>query len=268
MKIKRTLTAAMITGIFATLSALPAIGAPTQSNLLKLTPTTKTSFTPHQVSDIQKIVHDYLVNNPQVLVEVSQALQRQTEAQQQQYAQKAIKQNVKALFEDPASPVAGNPNGTVTLVEFFDYQCGHCKAMNEVIQDIVKKNENLRIVFKELPIFGSESQFAAKAALASVKQGKYYAFHDALLSAENPLTQDKVFQVAKSVGLDTDQLQKDMNDPAIQQQLASNFKLAQALRLVGTPTFVIGNKASTKFQFIPGATTPENLQSMIDQVSK
>ncbi len=262
MKIRQMLTTLLIGGAFISLSAMAAPETPAQT----APSTTVTSFTPEQIKDIQQIVHDYLVNNPQVLVEASQALQKQTESQEEAFAQKAIQQNTKSLFNDPASPVAGNPNGTVTVVEFFDYQCGHCKAMNSIVQGVVKKNANLRIVFKELPIFGDASQFAAKVALASVKQGKYYALHDALLSTDNPLTQAKVFQAAKSVGLNVEQLKKDMNSPAIQQQLRDNFKLAQALHLIGTPTFVIGNKALTQFRFVPGATSAENLQSLIDQL--
>lgn len=226
------------------------------------------SFSAQQIQDIQKIVHDYLINNPQVLVEASQALQKQTEQQEQQYAQDAIQKNVQGLFNNPASPVAGNTNGDVTLVEFFDYQCGHCKEMNSIIEKIIKSNSNLRVVFKELPIFGDDSQFAAKAALASVKQNKYLAFHNALLAADNPLNKDRVFAVAKSVGLNVAQLKKDMNNAAIQTQLRDNFKLAQALRLIGTPTFVLGNKALNQFRYIPGATTQENMQTMINDLAK
>lgn len=273
MSIRRTFTAALVASVFASTSAIaaPILSATTTAQPpTTASPTTSTSssFSPQQVQDIQKIIHDYLVNNPQVLVEASKSLEAQTEQQEQSYAQKAIKENVPALFNDPTSPVAGNAYGNVNIVEFFDYQCGHCKAMNTIVQNILKQNTNLRIVFKELPIFGSESQFAAKAALASVKQGQYLAFHDALLSADNPLTNDKVFQIAKSVGLNVNELKKAMNNPEIQAQLTSNFKLAQALHLIGTPTFVMSNKALTEFKFVPGATSEQNLQSLIDQLSK
>lgn len=226
-------------------------------------------FSPEQVKKIQTIVHDYLVNNPQVLVEASQALQKQNQEQEQKFAAQAIKDNVAALFNNPASPsTPADANTAVTIVEFFDYQCGHCKEMNSILQAVMKNNKNVRFIFKELPIFGEDSQFAAKAALAAAKQGKYVAFHDALLAAENPLTKDKVLKVAQKVGLNLLRLKKEMNTPAIQQQLRDNFKLAQTLRLVGTPTFVIGNKTLTDFRFIPGATTQDNLQSVITELSK
>lgn len=254
-----SVTSAPTTAAQTTNVAAPAASTPT-------TLSTTTGFSAEQVQQIQKIVHDYLINNPQVLVEASQALQKQTEQQEQAYAQTAIKQNAAQLFNDPASPVEGDANAAVTIVEFFDYQCGHCKEMNQIMQNLLKSNKDVRVVFKELPIFGDDSQFAAKAALASVKQGKYFAFHNALLAADNPINKDKVFSVAKSVGLNVDQLKTDMNNPAIQDQLRNNFKLAQALHLVGTPTFVIGNKALTNFRFIPGATTADNLQTLIGQV--
>lgn len=261
-------TAATTTSVDPNATA-PATPTPaTIGAVVESSPSTASSFSPDQVQQIQKIVHDYLVNNPQVLVEASRSLQKQTEQQEQQYAQTAVQQNIPALFNDPASPVAGNVNGTVTLVEFFDYQCGHCKEMNPIIEKIIKTNTNLRVVFKELPIFGDDSQFAAKAALASVKQGKYLAFHNALLAADNPLNKDKVLSVAKSVGLNVAQLKKDLDNPAIQAQLRANFKLAQALRLIGTPTFVIGNKALNQFRYVPGATTAENLQGMINDLAK
>ena len=229
-----------------------------------------TTFTPQQKKEIEGIVHDYLVNNPQILVEASQALQKQTEAEQEKFALSAIQKNTKQLFNDPASPVVGNTNGNVSLVEFFDYQCGHCKEMNTVVQSIIKKDNNLRVVFKELPIFGSNSQFAAKVALAVYKlagSAKYYTFHDALLDTTNPLTNDKVFAIAQKEGLNIDQLKKTMDSPDITQQLRANFQLAQSLKLIGTPTFVIGNKALTNFEFIPGATSEKNLQDLLKQVS-
>lgn len=270
MKIRQILTTSLVVGAFFASTSVLAETTTTTTAMpsTQSTTTTQTSFTPQQVQEIQKIVHDYLISNPNVLVEASQSLQKQTEQKQEQYAMQAIEKNKQQLFNDPASPVAGNKNGDVTLVEFFDYQCGHCKAMNQVIQKIVKKNQNLRIVFKELPIFGSNSQFAAKASLASMKQGKYYAFHDALLSADNPLTNDKVIQVAKKVGLNVKELKKDMNSSEIAKQLRDNFQLAQSLRLIGTPTFVIGNKSLTSFKFIPGATSQENLQQMITEIGQ
>ena len=202
----------------------------------------KSSFSPAQVKDIQAIVHNYLVTSPQVLIEASQALQKQEVAKVEQQAQGAIKANIKELFNDPNSPYTGNKNGDVMIVEFFDYQCGHCKAMEPIVAKLVGDNPKLKFIFKEFPIFGGNSDTAAKAALASMKQGKYYPFHNALLKAENPLSEDKIMQAAKSVGIDVDKLKKDMGSPEIAAQLKQNRQLATNLKLVGTPLLLLAIK--------------------------
>ena len=231
------------------------------TSVIAMSPTDNSSsqstFSPNQVKQIEKIIHNYLVSKPEVLLEASRALQQQQMNRMQQSAVAAIRKNIPSIFSDSASPSVGNVNAPVVLVEFFDYQCGHCKAMRPVIDSIIKDNKDLRVIFKELPIFGADSTFAAKAALASAMQGKYYAFHNALLAANDPITNDKVFQVAKKMGLDIKKLKTDMKNPAYEKQIKANFKLAEALRLVGTPAFIISNKAHTKFRFIPGAA-PKN----------
>lgn len=224
------------------------------------------NFTPDQVKAIQNIVHKYLVKNPKVLVEASRALQAQQMKTQQANAVSAIEKNKQQIFNDSASPVAGNPNGNVSVVEFFDYQCGHCKTMNTTINSLLKDNSNVRLVLKELPIFGGNSKFAAQAALAAKSQNKYFEFHKALLATSNPLDNNKVMAVAKKVGLNIDQLKKDMNSENVQQELRMNFKLAEKLKLMGTPAFIISNKALTKFRFIPGATSLANLKQQIKAV--
>lgn len=227
-----------------------------------------TQFNTQQIEGIQKVIHNYLINHPEVLIEVSQVLQAKENAKTERQTKQAIEQNKDKLFSDSRSPTAGNPQGTVTLVEFFDYQCSHCKETQPVVAAIIDKNKNLKVVFKELPIFGGDSQYAAMAALASVKQGKFQAFHDALLKAENPLNKDKIMSVAKKVGIDTKQLTQDMDSSEIKKQVRDNFQLAQKLKLVGTPSFIIANKNANKFDFIPGQPSQSDLQQKIDSVSK
>jgi len=226
------------------------------------------SFSPAQQQDIQKIVHDYLVKNPEVLVEASQALQEKEMAKVKSAALQGIAQNKDKLFNNPHSPTAGNPNGNVILVEFFDYQCGHCVEMQPVIEKLLSTHSNVKMIYKQFPIFGGMSDYAAKAALASVKQGKYLEFHNALFRMGGKLDENKILQAAQSVGLNIDQLKKDMNDPAIKQQIAENYQLAKDLRLVGTPSFVLSNKALTQFDFIPGAAPEDLFLQAVDNIAK
>lgn len=182
-------------------------------------------------------------------------------------------QQENALFHDANDPTAGNPNGTVTVVEFFDYQCSHCIAMAPIIKAIIKANPNVRIVFKEFPIRGPISTFAARAALAANMQdkSKYYQFNHELLIASQPLTQTSIFAIAKRVGLNVEKLKKDMNSDAVSEQLKTNFKLAQDLSVSGTPAFFIGKtdaKENKDVEFILGEMSQTELQTSIDQSSK
>lgn len=229
------------------------------------------ALTPDQVKQVQQIIHDYLVKNPQILVEVSQALQQQEMTKTQAKAGQVISENAKALTGDN-SPSMGNAAGKITIVEFFDYQCPHCKDMTKITDNLLKKNANIRIVFKEFPIFGNSSVMASKIALAAAKQGKYSEFHHALMAyqaKQGRLTTEEVMDVAKSVGLNIDQLKKDMNDSTIEDQLKANYELAQKLGIMGTPAFIVVSKDSNdKPVFIPGETTEENLQKAITDLSK
>lgn len=231
-------------------------------------PTKNISFTPDQVKEVQKIIYHYLINNPEVLLKVSQALQEKQAAQSQKDAMSAIKGNGDRIFSDPKSPTVGNPSGSIEIVEFFDYQCGHCKTVAPVIEAAIKKNPNIKVIFKELPIFGGNSSYAAKAALASVAQGKYYAFHNALFSSKNQLDPQVILNLAKKEGINVTQLQRDMDLPWIAKQIRDNFQLAQALKLMGTPAFIISNKEHTKLRFIPGATSQDDFNRQIADVSQ
>ncbi len=263
MKLPKILSTVVLAGTLSTSSlALAATAAETGS------------LSPNQVDQVKKVVHDYLVSNPQVLVEASEALQKQEMAKAEKKAQGAIVGNAQMIFEDPISPVGGNPKGDVTLVEFFDYQCPHCKEMEPIVAKIVQTDPNLRVVYKELPIFGDDSRYATQAALAAAQQGgdKYAKFHDALLNAPNPLNKDKIMQIAQSVGLNTDQLQKDINSDAIKKQIDDNYKLAQTLGLVGTPTFIISkwqvgakDNSAKQAAFLPGAVSQDTLTQSISQ---
>ena len=172
-------------------------------------------FTADQVTQLHQIIRDYLVSNPNVLVQASQALQAQQEQKMQSVAIAAIQNNKTELFDDSNSPTLGSKTAAATLVEFYDYQCGHCKQMAPIIEKLIGSDKNLHVIFKELPIFGENSKFAAEAALASEKQGKFYVFHNLLLSSNSALTKEKVMQLAKHAGLNIAKLKLEMPSPAI-----------------------------------------------------
>lgn len=241
--------------------------ATTEPTTLSATPVEPAPFTAAQIDQLHKIIKDYLVSNPKVLVEASQALQAQQEKKIQTTAMAVIEQNKNALFDNVLSPSIGSKEAPVTLVEFFDYQCGHCRMMAPQIEKLVSEDKNIHLVFKELPIFGGMSEYAAKTALAAAMQSdKYYAFHNLLFTANGPLTKESIMGFAKKAGLNIPQLKRDMESPEIQTQIRDNFQLAQSLKLIGTPTFVIANKAQTKFAYIPGATSLADLQAQIKSV--
>lgn len=244
----------------------PAVTMPTTT--ATTTVTEPAPFTAAQIEQLHQIIRDYLVKNPEVLVEASKTLQAQQETKMEAAAMTAIQQNKDTLFNDPTTPNIGSKEAPATLVEFFDYQCGHCREMAPNIEKLVTEDKNLHVVFKELPIFGGMSQYAAKVALAAAMQSpeKYYAFHNALFAAKTALTKENIMEKAKKVGLNMVTLKKDMDSPAVEGQLKSNFTLAQALKIMGTPTFVIANKAQTKFAYIPGAISLTDLQKQIQSV--
>lgn len=259
---KKQIIGLMVASVIATAAFAQTDTTATQSE------TKVSSFSSSQVKDIQKVVHDYLVKNPEVLIEVSQILQERESKQSQQQTRQAIKDNKDKIIADSVSPVVGNKAGDAVLVEFFDYQCGHCKAMKADIDSLMKKNPNLKVIFKELPIFGGNSQYAAMAALAAAKQGKYYPFHEALLGQEEGLTKEKVLNLARKSGLDVTKLKKDMESTELKNQVRDNFALAQKLKLVGTPSFIIANKDGSVFEFIPGQASEADMQQMIDKVKR
>jgi protein-disulfide isomerase len=225
-----------------------------------------------QKKQIEQIVHDYLVHNPEVLVEVSQVLQQKQQQSMVEQAKGAITQNADQLFLGGMT-VAGNPNGSVTLVEFFDYQCVHCKEMKPVIDELIKSDKNLRVIYKEFPIFGKTSEIASRAALAAAMQGKYDVMHQALLKMDKRMDETVVMTAAKSAGLNLNKLKIDMSSKEVTDALAANRTLAEKLRLMGTPAFIIASTPGGKFKvgstplFVPGAATTQALQDMIKKAS-
>ncbi|GAB4373931.1 MAG: DsbA family protein [Kiloniellaceae bacterium] len=206
---------------------------------------------------IEQLVRDYLLAHPEVVVEALQRYDRQQQALEAERLKEALAAHAQALTRDPGDPVIGNPEGDVTLVEFFDYRCPYCKRMTDTLAQLVKEDPKLRVVMKEFPILSRESGQAARAALAAERQGKYEAFHFALMENGGGFTDDEILAVAESVGLDTAKLLSDMQDPDITAVLRRVNALAEAIGITGTPAFVIGDT------MIPGATSLEALRQKI-----
>jgi protein-disulfide isomerase len=157
----------------------------------------------------------------------------------------AVAQKATALLSDPSSPVIGNPHANVAVVEFFDYACPYCKAAEPRLEAMLRSDQGTKLVLKEFPILTPESMIATKAALASVKQGKYTQFHQALMVYKGPLQDSVIFETAKDVGLDVGRLRKDMTAPEITDEIIANFNLARSLRIFQTPGFIVGNHILT-----------------------
>ena len=211
---------------------------------------------------IEKIIREYLINNPEVLEEAIRALQAKREARRAQAALASIQKNKKKIYEDPEDPVGGNPNGDVTIVEFFDYRCGFCKRVAPVVEEKLAKDKKIRIVYKEFPVLGPNSLLAARAALASRAQGKYLDFHKALMKAKISYDEASIMKIATSVDIDTARLKKDMQSPGIMAYIAKTRALARSLGIRGTPAFVVGE------QLFPGALTASQLNRMIQTARK
>ncbi|SCA58047.1 27kDa outer membrane protein [Candidatus Terasakiella magnetica] len=220
------------------------------------------SLSSTEQEEVRKLVRETLLQNPEILVEAMSILQqRQEQARADQ--QKAALNSVSAdMIKGPLTPVAGNPKGDVTLVEFFDYNCGYCKRAFPGVMEVINSDKNIRYVLKEFAILGPESEVAARAALAAEKQGKYMDFHIAMMTMRGRLSTDKIMKTAKDVGLDVEKLKKDMSGDDVNAEITSTREIAQKLGITGTPAFIIGD------QVIAGAVPPEALIEAVKQQRK
>jgi protein-disulfide isomerase len=209
---------------------------------------------------VERIVREYLMREPEVIYEAIQELQKRREMAEADRQKQVISARQDQIFKSELDPVVGDPNGDVTLVEFFDYHCGYCRSMVAGLRDLVETDKKLRFVFKEFPVLGPDSVLAARAALAARQQApeKYYDFHLALMASQD-LSLETIKQVASDAGLDVDQLQADMESEPVKQAIDANQALAQDLGINGTPSFIIGDK------LIPGAIDIKQLAALIDQ---
>ncbi|MEQ9040210.1 MAG: DsbA family protein [Silicimonas sp.] len=209
---------------------------------------------------IKELALQAIRENPQIIMDAARLLEAQRNAAQSQ-AQAAIVERERDILErDPNAPVLGNPDGDVTVVEFFDYNCPYCKRAMAEVQGLLEGDENVRLVYREWPILGDGSVFAAKAALAAREQGKYEEFHWALMGMQERADEASVMRIATDIGLDVERLVADMDTAEIEEHIATSMRLTQALGFNGTPSFVIGDN------LVPGFVEEEQLRTIVEKV--
>jgi protein-disulfide isomerase len=228
----------------------PGLGAAFLALGLALGLTASVTASAQPLDDEQKAVfgafiREYLVQNPDVLIEAQQALEARQQADQQAQASRAIAQVGDDLFSNPLDGVVGNPEGDVTIVEFFDYNCGFCKRAHADMEAILAADDNVRFVLKEFPILGPDSLAAHRVSMALRKAApdQYEAFHTALMSSADRATEASALQVAAELGVDGAALSAAMADPQIDEQIGQSYQLANTLGITGTPSYVVGDEA-------------------------
>jgi protein-disulfide isomerase len=220
------------------------------------------SLSPDDRGKIERIIHDYLLAHPEVVIEALKAVEAQDNQRQAEASKAAIAAHRRELLDDASDPIGGNAKGDVTIVEFFDYRCPYCKQVEPFVEAILTDDPKLRIVYKEFPILGDASLFATRVAFAALKQGKYTQFHVAMMAAKGDITEDVVLKVAGDVGLDLDKIKSELNAPEIEQTIKHNYDLANTLGITGTPGFVIGD------MLIPGAVDLAALKQAVAKARK
>jgi protein-disulfide isomerase len=220
-------------------------------------------FNEQQRQAIGDIVRDYLLNNPEILQEVMTELEKR-QAEQQRVAQSsALKENRQTLLNAPHSIVAGNPKGDVTLIEFFDYNCGYCKKALADVRSLAKADPKLRLVMKDFPVLGPDSVEASQVALAVKNQlqgEKLFEYHVRVLESRGRVNGERAMAVAKEMGVDVARVQKDMQSPEVRAALQENVGLGDKLGLTGTPAFIVGD------EIISGAVGMEPLKQVVASV--
>jgi protein-disulfide isomerase len=208
---------------------------------------------------LDQAIEQYIRSHPEVIEQALQSLESKRQRGEKLRIRQAIAAHQEELLRDPASPVSGNVNGDVTVIEFFDYRCGYCKRVASAVTQLQKDEPGVRVVYKDFPILGEVSVFGARAALAAREQGKHQVFHEAMLASENELTQEEVLAIAQRVGLDVKKLESDLQAPEWQAAIDRNHALAKLLGISGTPGFVVGSEV------YPGALELPGLKALVKQ---
>jgi protein-disulfide isomerase len=222
----------------------------------------ETTLSPEQERAVRELLRQELKDHPELVLDAIRQLQARDRQASDERHRDLIRLHQDELAPDQEDFVAGNPQGDVTLIEFFDYRCPYCKAMAEPLLALLKKDGHVRLVLKEFPILGPNSTLASKASIAARPQGRYLAFHAALLTHKGDLDDKAITEIARSVGIDPGKMKARAADPQTAAKLARNLDLGRALELDGTPAFILGDR------LIPGAVDLEMLQQAIAEARK
>jgi len=222
------------------------------------------SVDPEQRRITEEIVRDYILRNPEIVLEAIRILQAREEAAAGERALQSLAANAQELRKDPLTPISGNPEGDVTVVEFFDYACPYCRQAHPVLVELVKRDPNVRIAFKEYPILGDASVFAARVAVAIhlLAPDAYKQFHAAMFDLRGRPTSETALQIASNLGIDRERLLATMDSAEVRDALNRNIQLAQAIGVSGTPAFVVGDAV------IPGLIPVEQLLELVNQARR
>jgi protein-disulfide isomerase len=217
------------------------------------------AFTQAQKDAMGTFISEYLVSHPEVVVNALEAYQaNRAQIEQKQFMESFAKH--KETLAGDTSPTAGNPKGDVTIVEFFDYNCGYCKKAVEDVVKLLETDKNLKVIFKDMPILSPASQEAARWALAADKQGKYYEYHVALMKDPNQKNKAEFESLAKKLGLDIEKMRKDAESKEVREAIEKNLNMARDLGIRGTPGFIIGDTLA------PGYLGYDAMKAAVDQV--
>lgn len=206
--------------------------------------------------EIKQLALEAILENPEIVMQAVEILRERERTAQANQATDALVAYKDLIQSDPNAFVLGNPDGDVTLVEFFDYNCGYCKRATPAVQTMLEEDPNLKVVLREFPILSEGSVFAARAALASRAQDKYEEFHFKLMEIPRA-DENSVMKAAADLGMDVDKLRADMDDPMVEEHIATSRKLTEALGFTGTPSFIIGN------EIVPGFIPADNMREVI-----
>lgn len=237
----------LMTRILTAVGAAVLMLAPVQAEELSAAkhPGEHAEFTARQKSEIEAVIKDYLLNHPEVLQDAMAELEKRQAAAEAEKTQTFLSSNAATVFNSSRQIVLGNPNGNVTMVEFFDYNCGYCKRAMADMLDLLKSDPNLRIVLKEFPVLGPGSVEAAKVAVAVRMQGKdgakYLEFHQKLLGGRGQADKARALAAAKDAGFDVAKIEADLENPEVKASLEETLRLGEQLGLNGTPSYIVGS---------------------------